>query len=78
MKSICKKADSGSTRGCFWEKDCDFLVEPKRDVGEFYNSPEQVHEKTPDQKLENTIDFIQNYYYFNRFRIMNKSVDLLI
>lgn len=78
MKSICKKADSGSTRGCLWEKDYDFLVEPKRDVGEFYNSPEQVHEKTPDQKLENTIDFIQNYYYFNRFRIMNKSVDSLI
>ena len=78
MKSICKKADSGSTRGCLWEKDYDFLVGPKRDVGEFYNSPEQVHVKTPDQKLENTIDFIQNYYYFNRFRIMNKSVDSLI
>lgn len=75
MKSIHEKSDSGSMRGCFWEKNYDFLVEPRRDVGEFYNSPEQVHEKTPAQKLENTIDFIQNYYYFNRFRIMNEFVD---
>lgn len=58
--------------GCCWEKDYDFLTEPKRDVGEFYNDPKKVHEKTPDQKLENTIDFIQNYYYYNRFRIMNE------
>lgn len=75
MKSVYKKADSGSIRGCSWEKNYDFLTEPKHDVGEFYNSPEQVYEKTPDQKLENTIDFIQNYYYFNRFRMMNESVD---
>ncbi len=56
---------------CKWERENRFLTAPKHDVGEFYNNPSQVCEKTPDKKLENTIDFIQNYYYFNRFRVVN-------
>lgn len=74
MKAIREIVNSKSARGCKWEKDLEYLIGPKQDVGEFYNIPEQVHEKTPAQKLENTIDFIQNYYYHNRFRIMNMDI----
>lgn len=60
---------------CKWECTNHFLTDPKRDVGNFYNDPKQVCEKTPDQKLENTIDFIQNFYYYNRFRVINNTVE---
>lgn len=73
MKTICEKVSKYSTPGGLGKKEYKFLYEPRKDVGQFYNFPEQVYEKTPSQKLENTIDFIQNYYYFNRFRIMNES-----
>lgn len=65
------------TKGeCKWECKSHFLTDPKRDVGNFYNDPKQVCEKTPDQKLENTIDFIQNFYYYNRFRVVNSAIKL--
>lgn len=73
MQDIHRRADHGDMQGCYWENTNICLVEPKRDVGEFYNDPRQVDEKTPDQKLENTIDFIQNFYYFNRFRVVNEK-----
>ena len=69
------KGENDSKRGCSWERDYEFLTKPRRDVGDYYNTPELVYEKLPDQKLDNTIDFIQNYYYYNRFRIMNESAD---
>ena len=76
IKTVFKIATGDSSkRGCFWERNFDFLTEPKQDVGDYYNIPELVHEKMPDQKLDNTIDFIQNYYYYNRFRIMNEPTD---
>lgn len=62
---------TGGGSNCIWERNNKFLTDPKRDVGNFYNDPRQVFEKTPDKKLENTIDFIQNYYYYNRFRVVN-------
>ena len=40
------------------------------DVGKFFNDPMLVYDKKSYQKLENTIDFIQNYYYYNRFKMM--------
>lgn len=61
---------------CKWECKNHFLTDPKRDVGNFYNDPKQVCEKTPDQKLENTIDFLQNFYYYNRFRVVNSAIKL--
>lgn len=71
MVDIRKIANVETEKRCKWERKNEFLTAPKRDVGIFYNDPSQVCEKTPDKKLENTIDFIQNYYYFNRFRVVN-------
>lgn len=71
MREIRRKAYDEEKKNCKWERENVFLTDPKHDVGEFYNDPSQVCEKTPDKKLENTIDFIQNYYYFNRFRVVN-------
>ncbi len=73
MKKVREMIDEEGKYGCAWERDHDFLTDPRRDVGKFYNNPLQVYEKTPDQKLENTIDFIQNYYYYNRFRSVTRS-----
>lgn len=80
IKSVYEaaRAEDDSKRGCYWERNYEFLTAPRRDVGDYYNTPELVHEKMPDQKLDNTIDFIQNYYYYNRFRIMDESADSLV
>ncbi|MCM1415862.1 MAG: hypothetical protein NC430_08050 [bacterium] len=71
MMEIREMVNSNGKKGCKWENENKCLIAPKYDVGSFYNQPNQVCEKTPDQKLENTIDFIQNYYYYNRFRVVN-------
>lgn len=74
MQKIRKEAKSVQGKGCRWEDaipEC--LIRPKLNVGCFYNEPEQVYTLSTDQKLENTIDFIQNYYYYNRFRIMERE-----
>lgn len=73
MYQVRKQIVKESKDGCAWEKACRCLLEPKADVGKFYNEPKLVYEKTSQQKLENTIDFIQNYYYFNRFEVMEKG-----
>ncbi len=73
MKKIREKIKGEDGKGCRWEKDWDCLVKPKMDVGYFYNDPKQVLEKTSSQKLENTIDFIQNYYYYNRFKTIKEE-----
>lgn len=73
MKMIRLKIKKEDGKGCKWEKDWGCLVKPKMDVGDFYNDPKQVLEKTSSQKLENTIDFIQNYYYYNRFKTMKEE-----
>lgn len=39
-------------------------------VSHFYNDPQSAFGKTHDRMLEDTLDFIQTYYYKNRFRIM--------
>lgn len=67
-KSVGKKAF-----GCKWEeKLLESLIIPKLKVSEFYNDPEQVYSLKTYSKLENTIDFIQSYYYHNRFRTAEK------
>lgn len=73
MKKIRQLVRREDGRGCCWEKDWDCLAEPKMDVGRFYNDPKQVLDKKSSQKLENTIKFIQNYYYYNRFRMMEEE-----
>ena len=73
MKRIRQEIRSEDGMGCKWERDWDCLVAPKIDVGNFYNDPKQVLDKTSPQKLENTILFIQNYYYYNRFRMMEEE-----
>lgn len=75
MREIQGKIDGGDEKGCKWESNNRFLTDPMHDVGKFYNNPSQVFIKTPDQKLEKTIDFIQNYYYYNRFRVVNDSIE---
>ena len=63
-------------KGCRWEEHMpESLLIPKADVGDFYNDPEKVYTKSTEQKLENTIDFIQNYYYYNRFIVMRAWQD---
>lgn len=39
-------------------------------VSEYYNEPQSAQNKTHEMMLEDTLDFIQIYYYENRFRIM--------
>ncbi|MCM1097769.1 MAG: hypothetical protein NC427_06845 [Ruminococcus flavefaciens] len=73
MKRIRRSIVNEDKRGCKWENDWECLVTPKMDVGEFYNDPRLVFEKLSSQKLENTIAFIQNYYYYNRFRMMEEE-----
>ena len=41
-----------------------------RNVAEYYNNPRSAKEKTHEIMLENTLDFIQMYYYKNRIKIM--------
>lgn len=74
MWKIRASIKENSTQGCIWENNISKeLAASKIDVGKFYNKPEQVYLKSEKEKLENTINFIQNYYYFNRFRIMNEE-----
>ncbi len=52
------------------KKEPSCLLGARMDVSQFYNDPCLVYEKKTQQKLETTIDFIQNYYYYNRFHVM--------
>lgn len=81
MKLVCDKAckadaDKGDLGlGCCWENSLPkYLLEPKKKIGQFYNEPEKLYTERPEQKLENTIDFIQNYYYHNRFRLRGREI----
>lgn len=68
------KSEKENPSGCKWEDNMPgCLTAPKLDVGKFYNDPRRVYTMDAGEKLENTIDFIQNYYYNNRFRIMEKE-----
>lgn len=42
-------------------------------VSEYYNDAQSAAEKSPEQMLEDTIQFIQTYYYKNRFKIMSSN-----
>lgn len=78
MKKICVEEEKmGAVDvGCSWEKDLPvYLMETKRKIGDYYNDPEKVYTEKTEQKLENTIDFIQNYYYYNRFRLQGGECD---
>lgn len=73
MIEILRKIKTEAFVGCIWEKEKpEWLKSPELNVGEFYNNPVLVHQMTSSQKLENTIEFIQNYYYYNRFRVMGE------
>lgn len=73
MKKIRQAIRGKDGKGCSWEKEWDCLAVPKMDVGKFYNNPKAVLNKTSSQKLENTVLFIQNYYYYNRFKMMEEE-----
>lgn len=67
MNTIWEKIHNPNGNGCVWEqKMWKCMCESKRDVGDFYNDPESIFKKAPGGMLENTIDFIQNFYYHNR------------
>lgn len=60
--------------GCIWEEDSmEGLLRVKKKVGEFYNDPSQALSLSTQKKLENTIEFIQEYYYHNRARLTKKQ-----
>lgn len=42
-------------------------------VAEYYNDPHSPLTKTPEIMLDDTIHFIQTYYYRNRFKIMSSE-----
>ncbi len=42
-------------------------------VAEYYNNPDSAVKKGHDEMLEDTIEFIQTYYYLNRFEIMSSE-----
>ena len=75
LSIIRKQVKEKHGKGCEWEKGLpDYLLKAKMDVGNFYNDPAQVDQKTSEEKLENTIEFIQNYYYYNRFRLTKGGI----
>lgn len=39
-------------------------------IADYYNTPQSAFEKEAEEMLEDTIQFIQTYYYKNRFKIM--------
>lgn len=48
----------------------DFAEECCQMVADYYNDPSSAKEKTPAEMLDNTLYFIEKYYYRNRFKIM--------
>ncbi len=61
-------------RGCKWESQMwECMWNAKQDVGSFYNDPAKVYLKTSEEKLENTIEFIQNFYYHNRLNTVREG-----
>ena len=72
LSKVWQEASGKAAAGCKWEEGmAEGLAAPKRNVGIFYNDPQQVFTLDRGSKLDNTIDFIQNYYYHNRFRVMD-------
>lgn len=71
-KEILDTGENG--KGCKWESGLwECMWDTKRDVGDFYNNPEEVYEKKSADKLENTIKFIQNFYYHNRLSVVKEG-----
>lgn len=56
-------------------KDCHILQEEAacKTVADFYNTPQSANAKSPEEMLEDTIRFIETYYYRNRFKIMSSD-----
>ncbi len=44
-----------------------------KNIADYYNNPQSALDKTPEIMLEDTIHFIQTYYYRNRFKIMSSD-----
>lgn len=44
-------------------------------VSRYYNEPQSARDKKPSEMLEDTLQFIQTYYYRNRFKIMSSLKD---
>lgn len=47
-----------------------------RVVSEYYNEPSSAHTKSAAEMLDDTIQFIQTYYYKNRFSTMTSNTDM--
>ena len=74
MCRVYEQSSKVGIKGCKWEEKLpEYLAKSKLNVGEFYREPQQVQKLSSEEKLENTIDFIQNYYYSNRFRVMEDA-----
>lgn len=56
-----------SSCGCIWENNLwPCMLKSKEKVGSYYNDPESVFTVSDEEKLEDTIEFIQNFYFHNR------------
>lgn len=55
--------------------DCNKLQEETacRIVSDYYNNPQSAVSKTPSDMLDDTIQFIETYYYRNRFKVMSSE-----
>lgn len=73
MQEIYQLSADKDGKGCKWEQEIwESMRDAKKEVGDFYNDPKTIYDKSPEQKLENTIDFIQDFYYHNRAYIARK------
>lgn len=73
MQEIYQLSADKDGKGCKWEQEIwESMRDAKKEVGDFYNDPKTIYDKSPEQKLESTIDFIQDFYYHNRAYIARK------
>jgi len=49
------------------------VEENSRKVADYFNNPQTAVSITPIEMLENTISFVEHYYYYNRFQIMSSD-----
>lgn len=77
MKKIYELSVDEEGKGCKWEQRMwESMRDAKKEVGDFYNDFKTIYDKSPEQKLESVIDFIQDFYYHNRAYIAGKEENI--
>lgn len=67
-------ANPSSSYACIWENNLwSCMLKAKVKVSKYYNNPQSVNTVSDEEKLEDTIEFIQNYYYHNRVEMAGEE-----